>query len=883
VSSDSAQAGYLDFSDENNIYVTGTLQEGGESTAITVVYDGNGNVLWESIHDSEDAIPTDMRVNLWGAVYVTGKENTSTGTNYFTVKYTNLNLDQEYAYDSLGNPLYVKNELIVKFDPSVVNTAFVDNLDLSYGRADEIIDDPSIISSIDSKLDANGTFDSWTLRKVYTSLTTNKTTGVSRMGNTFTIPPLWATFVISVPEPQTESAVSEAELVDSLNTLPSSIVRYACINAAGQLMTNDPLFSRQQALQSTTHPAADMNINDAWDLVMNTTGANTTPTIGSSDVIVGLPDGGILGTHEDLGAGGSFGGLGGSLVLGGKDFIGNQNVGVATAYDIHGTQMAGIIGGLRNNSLGIAGIAGGDINNTDPSKRNGVRFRSMVIVNGFRQINIANYANSIIELVTTGPSNSPICDIINNSWAVFEEDLSLTGTNPVLVRRLFRDAMRLAYKADVIMVSTRGHRNEGNASLFNNTSEVFPATIRDKWSISVGGADMEGKLHDVVNNNNTPQAGVLSILSYFDREVDILAPSVARQSNGSTPSSIVYASHTTEFAPTTYSDVAGSSAATAYTSGVVALLEGFSNSTLAPEDAENLIEYGAMDLNNQSNPGYDSESGWGNLDAFGSVELLSQDNPSISRRLIQDNVTGSNATIFQSNVQISLAHDYEPPTGAAILSGNNYTVDIYKYSETDVHPFLANQVQLVSKGPGISRPGFWARGSNSTSWGPPVSGVVEPEDDAVVANVTISQQPTPMTSTFNTTMEGYYYEIKSGVHAGRIMPEGANSGVTMAYTLLIDEGTGATSLNETALSAAPTVFPNPIKNLAFVKYSLKKGNVVQIQLLSIDGREVSAISNKFKESGSHMEQISLVGLPAGVYICHLKVGIQNEYLKIIKL
>jgi len=82
---------------------------------------------------------------------------------------------------------------------------------------------------------------------------------------------------------------------------------------------------------------ADINVYPVWENY----------TVGSSDVIVGVVDGGIDYTHEDLAA----------HYIKGRSFVNEQSK--VVPHD-HGTHVAGTIAAVNNNGIGVAGIAGGD-------------------------------------------------------------------------------------------------------------------------------------------------------------------------------------------------------------------------------------------------------------------------------------------------------------------------------------------------------------------------------------------------------------------------------------------------------------------------------------------------------------------------------------------
>lgn len=120
---------------------------------------------------------------------------------------------------------------------------------------------------------------------------------------------------------------------------------------------NDPYYSLQwhyynDGGQNSFRAGADINVTPVWESY----------TTGNSNVIVGIVDGGIDYTHEDLA----------DNYAGGYNFArGNTNV----TKDDHGTHVAGTIAAVNNNGKGVAGIAGGDA----AAKKPGVKILSCQI------------------------------------------------------------------------------------------------------------------------------------------------------------------------------------------------------------------------------------------------------------------------------------------------------------------------------------------------------------------------------------------------------------------------------------------------------------------------------------------------------------------------
>ena len=145
-------------------------------------------------------------------------------------------------------------------------------------------------------------------------------------------------------------SVNKAVNILSENTL----IRYAHPNYLLTLETtpNDPLYNAQYALQK-------INIPQAWNI-----------TTGNQDVVVGIVDTGIDGTHADLvdnlwNNPYYVEGTGCSVCnqhnfpyqndLHGFRFTGSCNGGTPTDTNGHGTKVAGVVGAKGNNSLGVCG------------------------------------------------------------------------------------------------------------------------------------------------------------------------------------------------------------------------------------------------------------------------------------------------------------------------------------------------------------------------------------------------------------------------------------------------------------------------------------------------------------------------------------------------
>lgn len=150
---------------------------------------------------------------------------------------------------------------------------------------------------------------------------------------------------------------------------------------------NDTYFSYQW--HYGTSDKYGINLQEAWDEY----------TVGSSDVIVAVVDGGVQSNHPDLQG----------VVLsedeGSKSFVSGYDL--SDAMD-HGTHVGGTIGAINNNRTGLCGIAGGDYaNNID-----GVQLMScMIFAEDKRGNSVSGDAESAIKWAAD--NGAVICQ---NSW-----------------------------------------------------------------------------------------------------------------------------------------------------------------------------------------------------------------------------------------------------------------------------------------------------------------------------------------------------------------------------------------------------------------------------------------------------------------------------------
>ncbi|MDR0232630.1 MAG: S8 family serine peptidase [Dysgonamonadaceae bacterium] len=140
-------------------------------------------------------------------------------------------------------------------------------------------------------------------------------------------------------EEQGEQAVRRA--LEILNTNPAVEIAEPAFYYQLYATPNDPMFSQQYALQKINAPAA-------WNI-----------TTGSKNVVVGIIDSGIDGTHPDLKdnlwVNPNPNRDGFVNDINGYDFV-NAKGGIPTDTGEHGTHVSGIVGAKGNNGTGVSGI-----------------------------------------------------------------------------------------------------------------------------------------------------------------------------------------------------------------------------------------------------------------------------------------------------------------------------------------------------------------------------------------------------------------------------------------------------------------------------------------------------------------------------------------------
>ncbi|MDI1234081.1 MAG: S8 family serine peptidase [bacterium] len=495
----------------------------------------------------------------------------------------NVFLPDSIIRNNEGKPLYMRNQMIVKFNPSIVDTALVNDTNLQTGIISDFINPFALQMIIDSGY-FNSSIANLNIKKIHRKMLIFDTLSISRLGESIIIPEFWSTFLI---EYNTIAGMSFEDALDTLGTM-SPLIEYAHPNYIYELdgtPPNDPRFlTNQKGVHITGFSgqaiAQSIDIDPAWDL-----------TTGSSIIRVGIYDTGIQWSHDDFSEDNSWIK---SRIKGGWDWINNQHASATSNFDIvgHGTRVAAIIGAIRNNGKFIAGIAGGNASLAlSSSSYSGISLYGLKTGENYMTDN--NVLDALMEGSTSfNGTYGYSLNIMNLSWGGASSSISL------------QNQMRYAFQNKVLIFCSAGNRvyDLGTQS-YGPTFEHYPVGYRDEWLMAVGASDETGNYADLSNYGH----GI---------SIDFVAPGTSGLNSTLTNTS-----------NTSYStSVAGTSFSTPIVAGTAALMLSYCEENtnipnkLAPEDVEILLEKAAINYANLGT--YDNKIGFGKIIAGATLESM---------------------------------------------------------------------------------------------------------------------------------------------------------------------------------------------------------------------------------------------------------------------
>ncbi len=189
-----------------------------------------------------------------------------------------------------------------------------------------------------------------TAEKVFKGSIPNDTLKVSRTGDLVRVADLSRVYKFKLPVTvDIPFACSKLQELPEVIYAEPNYLRHACI------VPNDSLFEDQWGLYQAND--VDIDAPEAWEL-----------STGSESHLLAILDTGIDYNHDDLGH--AFGSYPNSKIVGGYDFVNNDNNpmddNLDPPYHSHGTSVAGVAAALTNNYNeppgfhgGVAGVSGG--------------------------------------------------------------------------------------------------------------------------------------------------------------------------------------------------------------------------------------------------------------------------------------------------------------------------------------------------------------------------------------------------------------------------------------------------------------------------------------------------------------------------------------------
>lgn len=116
---------------DNKIFVTGTYEQAGNLNISTFQIDSSGNMMWCKFFDGVGHgfdSPTSLTVTDKNQVIISGISFDGIANTNITYKYSLLRIDSLVVGYNTDSNKYVKGEVIVKFDPAIIDSNFADNI-----------------------------------------------------------------------------------------------------------------------------------------------------------------------------------------------------------------------------------------------------------------------------------------------------------------------------------------------------------------------------------------------------------------------------------------------------------------------------------------------------------------------------------------------------------------------------------------------------------------------------------------------------------------------------------------------------------------------------------------------------------------------------------
>ena len=200
---------------------------------------------------------------------------------------------------------------------------------------------------------------------------------------------------------------------------------------------NDPYWDQMWGQNNTRYPGYDVNCKPVWDGY----------TMGNTNVVVAVVDGGFQLDHPDLAANAASGGH--------YNYVRHNST---ISQHFHGTHVAGTIAAVNNNGKGVTGIAGGN----SAAGKGGVKLLSLQVfetLDNGQDASASNFATALKEAADRG------AHISQNSWGYnfdFNDDGKVEGAELNYARNAHENPERSFTQAVDYFNKYAGCDNNGN-------------------------------------------------------------------------------------------------------------------------------------------------------------------------------------------------------------------------------------------------------------------------------------------------------------------------------------------------------------------------------------------------------------------------------------